>query len=54
MWFPASEKRRSEDTEVAGIPKYFLAIIERIGKISCFVFHQFRGSLFSQTTGKRK
>ena len=53
MWFPASEKSRSEATEVAGIPKYFRAIIERTGKISCFDFHQSNGFLFSLATGKR-
>ena len=30
--FPASEKRRSHGTEVAGIDKYLHAILLRIGK----------------------
>ena len=39
IWFPASEKSRSEATEVAGMPKYFFAIITNVfithGAIIC-------------------
>ena len=41
--FPASEKRRSLGTEVAGIDKYLCANIDNTGNLCLFLFHHLKG-----------
>jgi len=37
---PATLNNRSEGTDVATIPRYFLTTKDKLGKDACFSFHQ--------------